>query len=315
VGIPSTARLALSSFLLLGAVGSAHAQATQASKPADPRAALVVSTTWLAQHLKDPDLVLLNVGDKEEYDDKHIPGARFASTRQLTIEDSVNNRTYEMPSPDSLRARLARLGISDNSRIVVAMAGGWLSPAARVLFTLDYAGLGANTVFLDGGTSAWVREGRPLTNEVPAKREGRLSALKTRPIVVTYDYVSAHIGKPGTSIVDGRNAGFYDGIQSGGMGPNRQRPGHIASAKNVPFSEIAGPDDMLKSPTELAALFAKAGVQPTDTIIGYCHVGQQATAMLFAARTLGYPVLLYDGSYDEWSRRTELPVENPSAKK
>ena len=68
---------------------------------------------------------------------------------------------------------------------------------------------------------------------------------------------------------------------------------------------------------ELAALFAKAGVQPGDTIVGYCHVGQQATAMLFAARSLGHPVLLYDGSFQEWSRLTpaeSYPVENPSAK-
>ena len=307
-------RLALSCSFLF-AVPALHAQATQASKAADPRSTLLVSTAWLAQHLKDPDLVLLHVGDKEEYDDKHIPGARFASTRQLTIEDSVNNRTYEMPSPDSLRARLARLGISDNSKIVVAMAGGWFSPATRVLFTLDYAGLGANAVFLDGGTSAWAREGRPLTADVPAKKEGRLSALKIKPIVVTYDFVNAHIAKPGVSIVDGRNTGFYDGVQQGGMGPNRQRAGHIASAKSVPFNEVAGTNDFLKPASDLAALFAKAGVAAGDTIIGYCHIGQQATAMLFAARTLGYPVLLYDGSYDEWSRKTELPVENPSAKK
>ena len=71
---------------------------------------------------------------------------------------------------------------------------------------------------------------------------------------------------------------------------------------------------MLKSDAELAAIFAKAGVKPNDTVIGYCHIGQQTTAMLFAARTLGHPVLLYDGSFEDWSRHTDYPVDNPSEK-
>jgi thiosulfate/3-mercaptopyruvate sulfurtransferase len=71
----------------------------------------------------------------------------------------------------------------------------------------------------------------------------------------------------------------------------------------------------IKPIDQLQALFAKAGVQPNDTIVGYCHIGQQATAMLFAARTLGHPVLLYDGSYTDWEKHADLRVENPSAKK
>ena len=93
----------------------------------------------------------------------------------------------------------------------------------------------------------------------------------------------------------------------------RTRPGHIAGAKSVPFTEISDDALMLKTTDQLVALFTKAGVAPSDTVIGYCHIGQQATGMLFAARSLGHPVLLYDGSFEDWSKR-DLPVDNPSAK-
>ena len=81
----------------------------------------------------------------------------------------------------------------------------------------------------------------------------------------------------------------------------------------MPYSEIADDLNRLKTADQLAALFTKVGIAPSDTIIGYCHIGQQATAILFAARTLGHPVLLYDGSFEDWSLRN-LPVETAPAK-
>jgi thiosulfate/3-mercaptopyruvate sulfurtransferase len=164
---------------------------------------------------------------------------------------------------------------------------------------------------------AWIREGNKVTDKATPARVGTLAPLHIKPIVVDAAYVKEHIGKPGVSIVDGRDASFYDGVQQGNTHMAPHRAGHIASAKSVPFTEITYDNLLLKSPNELAALFTRAGVQPGDTIVGYCHVGQQATAMLFAARSLGHPVLLYDGSFQEWTRLTPTeayPVENPSAK-
>jgi thiosulfate/3-mercaptopyruvate sulfurtransferase len=223
----------------------------------------------------------------------------------------------EMPTAESLRERLQKLGISNDSRIVVYYGTDWVSPSTRVVFTLDYAGLGARTALLDGGMPAWIREGNKVTDKATPPRVGTLAPLHIKPIVVDAAYVKEHIGKPGVSIVDGRDASFYDGVQQGNTHMAPHRAGHIAGAKSVPFTEIAYDNLLLKSPNELAALFTKAGVQPGDTIVGYCHIGQQATAMLFAARSLGHPVLLYDGSFQEWSRLTpaeSYPVENPSAK-
>lgn len=288
----------------------------RAQEKSDPRAAVLVSTSWLAKHLNDPDLVVLHMGPRKEYDAGHIPGARFVSFDDISVSehDKPGGLMLQMPSNEVLRKDLATLGISDKSRVVVYYGDDWVTPATRVVFTLDYAGLGARTVLLDGGLQAWRNERRPLNNIVPAARTGTLSELKTRPIVVDAEWVKSHVGKPGISVVDGRAAAYYDGVQTG-MGMHaRQRTGHIAGAKSVPFTEVTDDKLKLRSREELAAIFLKAGVQPGDTVVGYCHVGQQATGMLFAARSLGHPVLLYDGSFEDWSAHADYPVDNPSEK-
>jgi thiosulfate/3-mercaptopyruvate sulfurtransferase len=87
----------------------------------------------------------------------------------------------------------------------------------------------------------------------------------------------------------------------------------VAGALSVPYRETADEHTMLRSPAELTALFTKAGVKPGDAVIGYCHIGQQATAMLFAARRLGHPVRLYDGSFEDWSLfHPDFPVATSS---
>ena len=116
----------------------------------------------------------------------------------------------------------------------------------------------------------------------------------------------------GFAVIDARASSFYDGVQEGGPRDHRMA-GHIAGARTVPFTSVTTDGLKLKPAEELTAIFAKAGVKAGDTVVGYCHIGQQATAMLFAARTLGYPVLLYDGSFEDWARRG-YPVDNPARK-
>jgi thiosulfate/3-mercaptopyruvate sulfurtransferase len=282
---------------------------------ASPRQNLVVDAAWLKAHLADPDLVLLHIGDKAEYEAAHIPGARFVSLSDISISDhSGKGLMLEMPPADDLRHRLEALGISDKSRVIVYYGKDWVSPSTRVIFTLDYAGLGARSSLLDGGQDAWVRAGGAVTKEATAAKTGTLSPLTLRPIVVDAATVKARLGTPGVSVVDGRDAAFYDGVETGGGHGFTHRTGHIRGALSIPFTSITDDRLLLKSNDELAAIFAKAGVKPNDTVIGYCHIGQQTTAMLFAARTLGHPVLLYDGSFEDWSRHTDYAVDNPSEK-
>ncbi len=282
---------------------------------ASPRQSLVVSADWLKQHISDPDLVLLHVGEKAGYEAGHIPGARLASMADVSVSDhGEKGLMLEMPPAEDLRHKLEALGISDKSRVIVYYGKDWVSPSTRIIFTLDYAGLGARSSLLDGGQDAWTRAGGTVTKDVPAAKTGTLAPLKIRPIVVDAVTVKSRIGAPGYAIVDGRDAVFYDGVETPSHNNEKQRTGHIHGAFSIPYTSITDDQLLLKSPEELAALFAKAGVKPNDTVIGYCHIGQQTTAMLFAARTLGHPVLLYDGSFQDWSRHTDYPVDNPSEK-
>jgi len=177
-----------------------------------------------------------------------------------------------------------------------------------VMLTLDYAGLGDRSSLLDGGFAAWTKEGREVSATVPDVRPGTLAPLTTKPIIVDAAFVKANLKAPNVSIVDARLTAFYDGTQVGGSAQAPHKTGHVEGAKSVPWPDVTIDQQSLKSDTELRDRFAQAGVKPGDTIIGYCHIGQQATAMLFAARTLGYKVLLYDGSFEDWSKQPDAPV-------
>jgi len=295
---------------LLLAAGSVHAQAP------DARARLLAEPAWLAQHLQDPDLVILHVGPRPEYDAGHIPGARHLNYQDLAVTDrSPGGLTLQMLPEDVLRQRLAAAGISDTSRIVVYFGreNPMVSPTARVMFTLDYAGLGDRASLLDGGLEAWVTAGQPLSTDVPPDRTGTLAPLKVRPIVVDAEFVRANLASPGIAIVDGRNAGFYNGTQTGGGQAAKHKTGHIQGAGNVPFSDTVDAANRLRPAGDLQKMFADAGAKPGDTVVAYCHIGQQATQVILAARSLGYTVRLYDGSFEEWSRK-DYPVENPAGK-
>jgi thiosulfate/3-mercaptopyruvate sulfurtransferase len=178
-----------------------------------------------------------------------------------------------------------------------------------VVLTLDAAGLGAHTALLDGGMPAWVKAGQPVTDVAPAARTGKLAPLAMRPIIVDAATVVARLGKPGFAVVDARKPEYYSGDKTGGMWQHPHRAGHIAGALTIPFDSVFDDHNALRAPDDLRARFTRAGVRPGDTVIGYCHIGQQATAMLFAARRLGHTVLLYDGSFEDWSAHAAYPVE------
>src|SRR3954469_16736806 len=235
------------------------ANRTSGESTSDQRSQLLVSTNWLAAHINDPNLVLLQVGDAEEFMNEHIAGARFASLRSISRPDthSDNSLHLEMLTPDALKTALETLGISDNSRIVVYYGNDWVTPSTRVVFTLDYAGLGSRVVLLDGGMQAWKRSGGKVTDAVSPKTDGKLSPLQLRPLVVDANWVKANVGKPGIVVVDARAAAFYDGVRTGSGGPHPLRTGHIAGAKSVPYTGIVDDNNVFRSQAELAALFAK----------------------------------------------------------
>ncbi len=272
------------------------------------RETLLVTTAWLAQHVNDPRLVLLQVGQRQSYDVGHIPGARYVDVMDLAPE--ADGLAMQMPSAERLHERLVALGISSDSRVVVYFTRNGVPTATRLILTLDYAGLD-DVRLLDGGFAAWQNEERPITKDVPVVKPGTLPALKLRPVIATAERVQAAATGERVVVIDARAPVFYDGTQQGSDDPPKR--GHIPGARSVPYSSPYTLAGTLKPADELKKLFADAGVKPGDTVIAYCHIGLQATATLFAARTLGHTVLLYDGSFEDWSRRG-LPVEVPPGK-
>jgi thiosulfate/3-mercaptopyruvate sulfurtransferase len=280
------------------------------ASPDQTPAALIVSPTWLAAHIDDPDLVLFHVGDTAAYAKEHVRGARLLGLYDLSLRTSAEGLRLEMMPAEDLRQKLMEHGVSDASRIVLYYDGpNALTSVTRLLFTLDRAGLGGRTSVLDGGMAAWTRAGHALSAEVPPTRTGQLSPLTMRPLVVDADFVEQHLASPGYRVIDGRLTPFYDGDQVGGTAEARHKTGHIDNAGSVPYASVLDDKGQLKSSSALRDLFDAAGATPGDTIIAYCHIGQQATAAIFAARALGHPVLLYDGSFEDWSRRPNARVE------
>ena len=275
---------------------------------------LFVSAEWLKGQAASPDLVLLHVGQPDAYPSLHIEGARLVRLDMFAHKDpNPDALTLEMPTADELRASLEQLGVSDSSKIVVYFAGAMIPPTTRVIFTLNAAGLGDRVRLLDGGLAAWQQAGYPVTDAVPAVTAGKLTPFQMHPPVVDAAFVQDHLKAAGYKVVDARAPGFYSGAQVGGSEDKPHLRGHIAGAVSIPFSSITGADQKLKSAAEIAAAFKAAGLKKGDKAIVYCHIGQQATAVAFAARSVGIDALLYDGSFQDWSRRN-LPVEAAPAK-
>lgn len=275
----------------------------QASSPA--RTPLLVSPAWLSSHLHDPDLVLLHVGS--DYKTRHIQGAREIAFDDIAVKRG--DLFAELPDAEQFRTVLQNAGISDRSHIIVyagpypGMDRPMTHPASRLVFTLDAFGF-SNVSLLDGGLAVWTAAGGAVTDATTPTTPGTLSPLKPRNIVVDANFVQMHEQVPGYVVVDSRPDGAYAGTTG-------KVKGHIPGARSLPANSLFTADGRFLPAAELRAIFDKAGVRSGDTVVAYCAVGLVATSTVLAARTLGYKVLLYDGSFDDWSNR-HLPVTNPS---
>jgi len=277
-----------------------HAQAARFDSP-------IVSTQWLAEHRDDPNVVVLHLATiRRDYTTGHIPGARFLWFNDVAPSNPDFNT--ELPSLAHLDSLFESLGVSDNSLIVVY--GQTITPiVARVFMTLDYLGAGDRAAVLDGGLAAWKAAGQPLSTEAPKVARGKFTPHVRPDVVVNAEFVKANIDKPGIRILDARTPNFYSG--EGGGGP---RPGHVQSAQNIPFTALTDSTGKMKDRGVISGLFTAAGVQPTDRVVTYCHVGQQASLLFLAAKYVGIKPSLYDGSFEDWSSRDDTPIVGPVKK-
>jgi thiosulfate/3-mercaptopyruvate sulfurtransferase len=292
------------SSLLLAAALAAPASILACGGHGTPET-LLVSISWLATHLKDLNLVILAVGDKADFDAAHIPGAQYVEYKDVASK-GANGLSAELPPMPALAAVFSRLGVGNDSRVVIyRIKDNALTQAARVLMTLDAMGLGASTSLLDGSLATWIGDSHTITDEIATPKPGKLDTCPQSDIIADLAFVKANLHKDGVRILDARSPDFYSGKTT--RAP--YKPGHIDGAGNVFYSSAFDESGKLKPAADLRALFTAAGVKPGDKVVTYCFIGQQASALYFVSRYLGYDTRLYDGSWEEWSKDPANPTQ------
>lgn len=272
----------------------------------------LVSTDWLAGHLDDPSLRIVESNeDVLLYDTGHIPGAVHIDWRRDLNDQTV--RDYIQP--EEFAELCARNGITRETTVIFYgdKSNWWACYALWVFHLFGHT----NCKILDGGRTKWIEEGRPLTREVPKPARTEYPVPVKRAdgeIRAFYEDTLAH-QRAGLPLVDVRSPGEYRGEithmpeypQEGVL-----RGGHIPGAKSVPWSRAANPDGTFKTAEELRAIYeGEAGLKPGDDVVAYCRIGERSSHTWFVLKyLLGYEkVRNYDGSWTEWGNRVRSPIE------
>ena len=281
----------------------------------DPRT--LVSTDWLAAHMKDPDLRIIdaswympaeNRDAKAEYDAAHIPGARFFDIDE--ISDLRSDLPHMVPPVEKFMSRMRAMGVGDGHQVVVYDGAGVFS-AARVwwLFKL----MGQNDVaVLDGGLPKWQAEGREIEDLPPVIRDRHMTVRRQNHLVKDVTQVSSASKLGDYEIVDARAAPRFRGeVEEPREG---LRSGHVPGSKNVPFGQLLNEDGTMKTPEALRAEFANAGVDLSKPAITSCGSGITAAILCLAMERFGKSdFALYDGSWTEWGAFPTLPIATGEA--
>jgi thiosulfate/3-mercaptopyruvate sulfurtransferase len=290
------------------------------------RAEHLVETGWLAAHLDDPGVRIVDMrgtvrtqtdqtgyqtarylGAGEVYAVRHVPGAVYLDWTTDLVDENDPVPVQAAP-PEKVARVLGERGIGDEHLVIAYDDHPSGQFATRLWWLLRYYGHDACRV-LNGGWTKWQAERRPTTAEVPRHPPAVFTPRPRPEWRRTAEEVLAALGRPDVRIVDARDEGQFTGRIRRGV-----RGGRIPGAVNIPRERLTGEDRTFASPEQLLEAARAAGVEPDRPVIAYCNGGVAATSVLFALSMLGHEALSnYDGSWNEWNLREELPAETGAA--
>ena len=270
----------------------------------EPGLRIVDCTTWLRPAEPGDDAPYRVVPGRAEYEAEHIPGAVFLDI-QGEISDPDTRLRFMAPSAERFADTMGRLGIGDDSRVVLYSAGSVMW-ATRVWWMLRAFGFEGAAV-LDGGWEKWKAEGRPVSSAPARHPPARFTATLRPGRFVDRKYVLSRLDDADTIMVNALAPAFHLGAGSSRYG----RPGRIPGSVNVPAASLLDPSNgAFVSLDEARRLHGEAGIAPDRQVVAYCGGGISATVGLFLLHQLGYSDLtLYDGSMGEWAQDSGLPIE------
>lgn len=276
----------------------------------DPRT--LVSTDWLAEHLKDSDLRLFdaswylptdNRDPHAEYMADHIPGARFFDIDD--VSDARSELPHMVPPFEKFMSRMRAMGVGDGHQVVVYDGAGLFS-AARVWWLFKLMGQ-KNIAVLDGGFPKWKREGHPTTDHPPTIRDRHMTVSRQPQMVRDVTEVARAAKLGDHSIIDARASARFRGEAPEPR--EGMRSGHIPGSINLPFGNLLNDDGTMKPPNTLRSIFNDAGVDLTKPAITTCGSGVTAAILALALERIGKTDhSLYDGSWSEWGMYADLPI-------
>ena len=279
----------------------------------------LVSTDWLAAHLADPAIRVVDGSFKlpgvtptaqQDYAQRHIPGAPFFDID--VISDHASSLPHMLPRADEFAKQMSRLGIGDEHHVVVYDGTGW-SSAWRVWWMLRVFGHD-KVALLSGGLQKWLAEGRPVTADMPQPAPARFTSRFRPELVRDKAEVKSDIANRQEQVVDARAQGRFEGTA-----PEPRpgiRSGHIPGSRSLPFDQLADPKTKIPLPAEdLEKRLRAAGLAPEKPIVTSCGSGVTACALAFAIHLVGWPeAAVYDGSWSEWGLPGDTPIETGPAR-
>ena len=260
----------------------------------------LVETDWVAAHAAEANVRIVDMR-QNGFAEGHVAGAVYISP--VAIRDAKAPPTF-LPTPAAFEEMMAKLGISDATRVVVYDERGGIY-AARLWWILNYFGH-TNVALMNGGWIKWTAEQRPTSTAAASQGAGKFTARPQTQWVATASDVVGAIGKPGVTIVDARTQAEIEGKDL----RNIRRGGFVPSSVPVYWEDLLdAPKKTFKPADELKKIYEDRGIVPSKEVIAYCQVGMRASVDLFALHLIGYDKLRnYYGAWEEWGSRDDLPL-------